>query len=135
MATKIRGDAVVTANRLGDGAVVYLTHAGSWSEWLDEGEVAESEERRVELLGLAAALVAARQVVDPYLIPVAREGATLRPLSQREIIRAQGPSIRLDLGKQAALAAQGSEDLLSATTSAWSEGNRPTVRREEEGHA
>lgn len=108
MASKIKGDAVVTANRLDDGAVVYLTAAGSWSKWLDDGEVAATEERGAELLGLAAALVAARQVVDPYLIPVAREGAVIRPLSQREIIRSKGPSIRLDLGKQAVPAAQGS---------------------------
>ena len=110
MASKIRGYAVVTANRLDDGEVVYLTAAGTWSKWLDEGEVALTEERGAELLTLAAALVADRQVVDPYLIPVEREEAGLRPLSQREIIRSKGPSIRLDLGKQAVpqFAGQGS---------------------------
>ena len=101
MAAKLQGDRIVTANRLADGAVVYLTPAGSWSEWLSESEVAATEERATALLGLAADLVEARQVVDPYLMAVAWDGTTPKPLSQREIIRSRGPSIRRDLGKQA----------------------------------
>ena len=108
MAAKPQPDTILTANRLDDGAVVYLTRAGGWSEWLEDGEVADSEARAVELLRLGAALVAARQVVDPYLIAVRRDGYGVEPLGQREIIRAKGPSIRRDLGKQAAPATQGS---------------------------
>jgi hypothetical protein len=44
--------------------------------------------------------VAARVVVGPYLIDVAVEGGTIRPLHYREMIRARGPSVRPDLGKQ-----------------------------------
>ena len=92
---------VVTANRLIDGDVVYLTAAGDWSAWLDESGPAETPEDETALLERAARSVEDRLVVDPYLIPVARDDGRLRPLSQREIIRAAGPSVRTDLGKQA----------------------------------
>ncbi|MDH3474437.1 MAG: DUF2849 domain-containing protein [Rhodospirillales bacterium] len=92
---------VLTANRLRDGEVVYLTATGTWSEWLDESGLAETPEREAELLAAAELALAARLVVDPYLMPVAEVAGRLRPLSQREIIRAKGPSVRADLGKQA----------------------------------
>jgi len=41
------------------------------------------------------------RVVEPYLIEVALEGAGPRPVSYLEAIRAKGPTVRLDLGKQA----------------------------------
>ena len=44
------------------------------------------------------------RVIDPYLIEVTLDGAAPRPVSNREAIRAQGPTVRLDLGKQAELA-------------------------------
>ena len=92
---------VVTANRLRDGEVVYLTAAGEWSERLDDAGPAATPEREAAFLAVAERAVAARFVIDPYAMPVdAAEGA-IRPLSQREIIRAKGPSVRLDLGKQA----------------------------------
>lgn len=92
---------VLTANRLVDGEVVYLTEVETWSLWLDHGRVAETSEQEEGLLAFAAAAVEARAVVDPYLIPVEPAVHGLRALSQREIIRALGPSIRQDLGKQA----------------------------------
>jgi len=94
---------VVTANRLIDGDVVYLTAKGDWSDWLDDSGPAETPEHEAALLDLAAQAVHARLVVDPYLMPVAQDEGHLRPLSQREIIRAAGPSVRTDLGKQAAI--------------------------------
>jgi len=93
---------VVTANRLNDGDVVYLAASGAWAEALDAAAVAEDAAGEARLLEQAEADVAARQVVGPYAMPVARDGAALKPLSQREAIRARGPSVRLDLGKQAA---------------------------------
>jgi hypothetical protein len=41
-------------------------------------------------------------VVDVYAIDVAIEDGRIRPLVYRERIRAEGPSVRLDLGKQSA---------------------------------
>ena len=92
---------VMTANRLLDGEVVYLTPAGAWSEQLAESRTAASEAETDILLGHAEAAVDGRLVVGPYLMPVALEAGRIKPLSQRERIRARGPSIRPDLGKQA----------------------------------
>lgn len=92
---------IVTANRLLAGDVVYLTAAGAWSEWLDDGGLAESPEDEARLLGVAERAVAERLIVGPYLMTVARRDGGIRPLGQREIIRAKGPSDRPNLGKQA----------------------------------
>ncbi|MCG8543079.1 MAG: DUF2849 domain-containing protein, partial [Alphaproteobacteria bacterium] len=57
----------VTANRLTDGQVVYLTNQGAWSERIDECHIADSKELADALLQIADRAVARRQVVDPYL--------------------------------------------------------------------
>ena len=53
------------------------------------------------LEGVAERDVAANLVVDVALIDVVRKGQDLYPIRLRERIRAAGPSIRPDLGKQA----------------------------------
>ena len=92
---------VLTANRLIDGEVVDLTANCGWSLWLDEGDRVETPDGEEVLVARAAHAVAECEVVDPYVMPVADDGGRLRPLSQRETIRAKGPSVRTDLGKQA----------------------------------
>ena len=92
---------VVTANRLWDGLVVYLAADGSWSERLAEGSVAADEAVQAELEARARAAAAAHLVVAPYLIEVRHEGGAVRPVQYREEIRARGPTVRPDLGKQA----------------------------------
>lgn len=92
---------ILTANRLIDGEVVYLTADSFWSLWLDESDRAETPDGEEVLVARAEHAVAEREVVDPYLMPVLDDGGRLRPLSQRETIRAKGPSVRTDLGKQA----------------------------------
>ena len=42
-----------------------------------------------------------QKVVHAYLFDVAGQGDALKPVKMREIIRAAGPTVRLDLGKQA----------------------------------
>jgi sulfite reductase (NADPH) hemoprotein beta-component len=91
----------VTANRLGDGQVVYMTATGRWSEWLDDATVADAPDGEAALLSVAQRAVETRLVVGPYAMAVTRVQGRLRPTSQREIIRARGPSVRPDLGKQA----------------------------------
>ncbi len=93
---------VVTANRLGDGEVVYLAAAGGWSAWLEDAEPAETPDGEAALLSHAQNAVETRLVVGPYAMAVSREHGRLRPTSQREVIRARGPSVRPDLGKQSA---------------------------------
>lgn len=95
------GNQVISANRLGDGIVVYLTESGRWSEKLADGSIATDDETAQSILAQAKQAEADRLVVDPYLIEVAEFDGQLRPKKYREYIRAQGPSIRPDLGKQA----------------------------------
>jgi hypothetical protein len=98
---------IVIASRLSDGRVVFLskqTAAGAvdWAPSLAEAEVASDDARAAELLAAGEADALAQHVViDPYLIDVEEEGGSLRPTKYREVIRCLGPTIRLDLGKQA----------------------------------
>ncbi len=46
--------------------------------------------------------VTANQVIAPYLFDVRIENGAVRPVKEREIIRAAGPTVRPDTGKQAA---------------------------------
>jgi hypothetical protein len=88
---------VLTANRLAEGDVVYW-RAGAWVEAFDEAEVFEGEADAKAALAAAQPFVAGNVVVNPYLLEL-KDG---RPAKEREIIRALGPSVRADLGKQAA---------------------------------
>jgi hypothetical protein len=92
----------LTANRLIDGEVVWLGRTGGWVETLDLARVLETKDGEEEALGIGAEAVAAREIVDPYLIDLRRNGdAAVEPVRFRERIRAQGPTNRQDLGKQA----------------------------------
>jgi hypothetical protein len=95
---------IVTANRLTDGLVVYLDGAGGWSEWVGDARVATRTEEEAALLEFAERPTQAVLVVGPYLMDVAADGGVPRPVSNREVIRAKGPTVRPDLGKQAARA-------------------------------
>ena len=92
----------VTANRLHDGQVVYLAANNGWSDRLADAAVADDADAAAALLAAAERDVDRRVVVGPYLFDVTVDGAAIRPLGQRETIRAKGPSIRPDLGYQAA---------------------------------
>lgn len=86
----------VTANRLREGDVVYLTGTGLWSPWLNQAAATADEQEQQALLQRAEADVAARRVVAPYLIDLTEVDGILRPLSTREHIRAAGPTVRAD---------------------------------------
>ncbi|PWR17903.1 DUF2849 domain-containing protein [Zavarzinia aquatilis] len=92
---------VLTANRLDDGAVVYIGKAAPWVEDLASALVAVDAGAEGQLTETAAAAVKARRVVGAYLMPVTVEDGRILPASVRERIRAAGPSNRPDLGKQA----------------------------------
>ncbi len=91
---------VVTANRLADGLVVYLGFAG-WTEDMHLARRANDVESQEELLALAGKAVAANEVADAWLIDIDVDRAVRR----RERIRASGPTVRPDLGYQAARSA------------------------------
>ncbi|MDX1711098.1 MAG: DUF2849 domain-containing protein [Rhodovibrionaceae bacterium] len=93
---------LLTANRLTDGVVVFLGADGDWQERLETLRPIREEETLAERELQAEADVAAQRVVGPYPIDVVEDdGDRLRPLRLREVIRAAGPTVRLDLGKQA----------------------------------
>ncbi len=93
---------MVTANRIGDGTVVYLTKDGGWSEWVTDGQVSRSDEERDTLMAVAQATAEIPAVVEPYLIDVVEEAGVVRPVRYREAIRAQGPTTHPAFAKQAA---------------------------------
>jgi len=85
---------VVTANRLKGGDVVYLSSGLTWSLHLNDAAASDDAAEKERLLAAAERSVTEREVVAPYLIPVKRDAGRLTPLSQRETIRANGPTVR-----------------------------------------
>ena len=92
---------IVTANRLREGDVVYLCAEGAWSEWISDSAVAKTPDEETQLIQIAERAVAEQLVIGPYPMDVAHDDGQIRPLGQREIIRAKGPTIHPDFGKQA----------------------------------
>jgi sulfite reductase (NADPH) hemoprotein beta-component len=84
---------MITANRLTDGAVVFLASQGRWVERFDDGQLANDNAEAAALLQIAEAAVAKAEVVAPYLIEVSDQGGRLLPARYRERIRAEGPSV------------------------------------------
>lgn len=93
---------VITANRLIDGRVVYLTRANDWSRRLADAWPAEDEAEAARLLDLAEAHARARRVVGVYAFPVVRAAGGFAPVSQRERIRMLGPSLEWPLPARSA---------------------------------
>ncbi len=92
---------ILTANRLGDGAVVYRAQAGGWTERLSESLVLVSTEDAAETLAGAETPEASLEIVGPYLMPVDNSDGEIRPVETREFIRAKGPSVAFGNGHQA----------------------------------
>jgi sulfite reductase (NADPH) hemoprotein beta-component len=82
---------VVTANRLRDGAIVWLADGGRWSEQVAQARVFMGE--AVED-GLAVGAEAERrqEIVAPYAAEVTLAAVGPVPLRARERMRADGPS-------------------------------------------
>ena len=91
----------VTANRLSDGEVVYFSPDNRWVEAFAMAEVADGAEAAETLLARAMPADFEAHVLEPYLFEVLEDGQAYKPASVRETIRAAGPTVRLDLGKQA----------------------------------
>jgi|SRR5271166_4401300 len=91
---------VITASRLADGVVVFQTDEG-WSEDFNRAAVRPDEAATAAALARAKADEAANLVVEPYAVPVEERNGHVAPKALREAIRAAGPTVRRDLGKQA----------------------------------
>jgi hypothetical protein len=92
---------VLTANKLVIGEVVYWTESQDWQPSLQQAQVLDDADAE-RTLKLAALSVQRCEVVAPYAFSVHVKHGRIIPLSAREHIRACGPSVRLDVGKQAA---------------------------------
>jgi len=91
---------MITANRLADGLVVFLDSAGGWSEDFHKAAIVEDAAAKARALDVAAQAAAANLIVDPYSIELELRAGHLAPKALRERIRATGPTVRTDLGKQ-----------------------------------
>ena len=92
---------VLTANRLTDGEVVYLDAADRWVERLAEAQILATNADGEAALAKGVEAETERKVVHAYLFDITGQGEALKPVKMREIIRAAGPTVRRDLGKQA----------------------------------
>jgi hypothetical protein len=87
---------IATANRLIDGAVVFLGAHG-WVERIERATVARSDCEIKALEALARQSEAVNEVVGAYLVEVALGEAGPAPTRLRERLRTQGPTVRPDL--------------------------------------
>jgi Protein of unknown function (DUF2849) len=92
---------MITANRLPDGLVVFLDPQGGWTEDFHRAAILEDTAAKANALTQAAVAAQANLVVDPYPIELELRAGHLAPKALREWIRATGPTVRTDLGKQA----------------------------------
>ena len=89
----------ITANRLSDGLVVYLDGNDQWTEKQSDAARIDNDE---SVAALAAAQSRVGEIADAYLIDVNETGAPDGRAKIRETIRKSGPTVRADLGYQAA---------------------------------
>ena len=82
---------VATANRLREGDIVYLTKKGEWSSNLQEAWFIEGDDS--ELVRWSEKAIKDREVVDAYIIDVDYIDGKICARSQRERIRAAGPTV------------------------------------------
>jgi sulfite reductase (NADPH) hemoprotein beta-component len=88
---------MIIANRLRDGAVVFLAPSDGWELAIAAGVVIDNDTDAARLLAVAKRHEDECQVIDPQLIEVELEDGNPRPTAIREAIRAFGPSVRTDL--------------------------------------
>ncbi|MGO3983078.1 DUF2849 domain-containing protein [Pseudomonas sp. SAS7] len=92
---------LICANRLDDGAVVWLDAGHEWVETLQQAGTFDAQGLVTATLAAEAAVLA-NQVVAPKPCEARLVDGLPEPKSLREQLRSRGPSVRSDLGKQAA---------------------------------
>jgi hypothetical protein len=91
---------ILTANRLTDGIAVWYADGG-WAETVAQADLAHDKAAEDRLEAIGAKAYAGNEVVDVNLIDAEVVDGVVEPVRLREKIRAAGPTIRGDLGKQA----------------------------------
>jgi len=92
---------ILTANRLVDGDVVFLTSDHDWSIDINDACIALDQTHATLLEDMGAQADAAAHVIGCYLVDVIVTNDRIEATHYREIMRAKGPTVRSDLGKQA----------------------------------
>jgi hypothetical protein len=88
---------MIIANRLADGAVVFLAAGDTWTTAIDAGLLIGDAGGAERALATAKRHETECVVIDPTVIDVAVESGRRRPTAIREAIRAFGPTVRTDL--------------------------------------
>jgi len=91
---------ILTANTLGRGEAVYFSTKDGWVPDITRAEILADEDAK-PALEAAGEWVRRREIVNPYIFAVRIDGEQVTPVKTREVIRAAGPTVRRDLGKQA----------------------------------
>lgn len=82
---------VLSANRLADGRVVYLSDSQGWSTHIDQARrLTDDDVEQARQLGKIAE--ESNLVVDSYTVPLS-DGHTHQPARLRERIRGFGPTV------------------------------------------
>jgi len=84
---------IVTGNFTVDGAVAWRRADGTWSRRIADAGLVDEPTART--LSAAASTTEQREICDPYGIEVAVAGDTIDPMTARQRIRANGPTIQL----------------------------------------
>lgn len=100
MAQQNHGPQMLTANRLRDGEVLYRKGDG-WVLALAQGDVFADAASADAALAAAQAETVRNEFVAPYLFDVREVNGQVKPVKEREIIRAAGPTVHPHTGKQA----------------------------------
>ena len=87
----------LTANRLSDGEVVFGGEGG-WVEKFSQATLYSDRAEADAVLEDAKGQVTT--IIDPYLIDISLENGQPVPIALRERVRALGPTIHPDMGKQ-----------------------------------
>ena len=93
---------IVTGNFTADGAVAWRRQDGTWSRAIAEAGLF-SDEASAKATAAVAQANEQRQISDPYGIEVYASDGTIDPLTARQRIRANGPTVpmrRADRGIQ-----------------------------------
>jgi hypothetical protein len=84
---------ILTANRLGDGLVVFLNAANVWTRNINTAVLAREPDAEAALANRGQEFEASNHVTGAYLVAAERTAGTIKPLHIRERIRSVGPSI------------------------------------------
>jgi hypothetical protein len=90
---------VITGSLTDEGTVAYLRADSTWATTLAEAHAFESEEQAEAKL--AEVKVHESVITEPYVFAAERAGDATKPISAREILRAEGPSTRIRRPDQA----------------------------------